>query len=169
MEELGINAYDADHPRTCGANEPCRSWAAPCGGSSPHMRGKLLSGGLSGALNRIIPAHAGQTAAAHHCHHHCADHPRTCGANAGMVLGMIIASGSSPHMRGKLSDAPNNLRLDWIIPAHAGQTPTCSASICAATDHPRTCGANVHGDVAGLQLVGSSPHMRGKRMVCRSR
>ena len=50
-----------DHPRTCGANGVCDTVFRGNGGSSPHMRGKLVGEGEQLRAPRIIPAHAGQT------------------------------------------------------------------------------------------------------------
>ena len=51
----------ADHPRTCGANKsPADMWST-FHGPSPHMRGKQRRFGTARALDRTIPAHAGQT------------------------------------------------------------------------------------------------------------
>ena len=75
---LGPNT---DHPRTCGANcMPCCTSPLAVG-SSPHMRGKLRSHIRIVALERIIPAHAGQTRAMRAAAAFTSDHPRTCGAN----------------------------------------------------------------------------------------
>ena len=65
-------------------------------------------------------------------------------------------------MRGKLRVLVGCMRGVRIIPTHAGQTFALMVLGMVPPDHPRACGANVHGDVAGLQLVGSSPRMRGK-------
>ena len=51
-----------DHPRACGANTCSASEPGIMAGSSPRMRGKRRLPGYSGSLDRIIPAHAGQTA-----------------------------------------------------------------------------------------------------------
>ena len=46
-------------------------------------------------------------------------------------------------MRGKLVPRVRLIARRRIIPAHAGQTNTFVFSLPAATDHPRTCGANM--------------------------
>ena len=52
----------SDHPRACGANSLVVEGAEFDAGSSPRMRGKLAYRCLAHAPERIIPAHAGQTA-----------------------------------------------------------------------------------------------------------
>ncbi len=131
-----------DHPRTCGANWACSQTQSMRGGSSPHMRGKLVGSQQTYPLHRIIPAHAGQTAAVTPWARLISDHPRTCGANmddadrrrilegssphmranARSVSKPRRECGSSPHMRGKLSSERTYLGIRRIIPAHAGQT-----------------------------------------------
>ncbi len=112
----------SDHPRTCGANSASTRITSAKGGSSPHMRGKLLELGARVCVARIIPAHAGQTRHRHESRPRRADHPRTCGANCTMSKFGMPVRGSSPHMRDKHPTNPNRQRPCRIIPAHAGQT-----------------------------------------------
>ena len=70
-----------DHPRACGANPATNViWNGRCG-SSPRMRGKLGQRTGDNALERIIPAHAGQTTRNRRRCTCSTDHPRACGAN----------------------------------------------------------------------------------------
>ena len=137
-------ACRADHPRACGANWIMMSMLLWIVGSSPRMRGKLRVVVLAGLVERIIPAHAGQTDGHGVEPWSRSDHPRACGATDHGRFEVAHRAGSSPRMRGKhlgcLARRPS-LR---IIPAHAGQTivPQCPRTMCP--DHPRACGAN-HG------------------------
>ena len=54
-------ANQAAHPRRCGENKSTCLLSSMGSGSSPQVRGKLLAGGLDGALSRLIPAGAGKT------------------------------------------------------------------------------------------------------------
>ena len=159
----GLKSIDADHPRACGANGTLLISARPLGGSSPRMRGKPRGSGNAVHGRRIIPAHAGQTTSNYTAKMKAADHPRACGANRTLNNGSNVVNGSSPRMRGKPGHGQFSFRVERIIPAHAGQTPTCSASTCATTDHPRACGANRAPVVPSAARGGSSPRMRGKR------
>ena len=109
------------HPRACGENADLLASYLPDAGSSPRMRGKPLGCLMHGALNGLIPAHAGKTAlfpvsesnqAAHP--RACGEnmflpellpihraHPRACGENLGMGKSTAYRAGSSPRMRGK--------------------------------------------------------------------
>ncbi len=156
-----------DHPRTCGANHSLLPQETQKNGSSPHMRGKRHEEERRLYRQRIIPAHAGQTAKSGQHKPSTPDHPRTCGANAVWCRCVTNPTGSSPHMRGKqtviafLTDAPR------IIPAHAGQTSYYAGTAGGAPDHPRTCGANDSMRRTGRRRAGSSPHMRGKQAYAR--
>ncbi len=151
-----------DHPRACGANSRffC-SCAAACG-SSPRMRGKHGPSCRVRQGNRIIPAHAGQTASNSPTSNCATDHPRACGANQNQRVRSLVCSGSSPRMRGKRARRRVRRGRGRIIPAHAGQTRRYCVWSCADPDHPRACGANAGEHVGGAHAGGSSPRMRGK-------
>ncbi len=154
-----------DHPRTCGANIDCTNHDDLDSGSSPHMRGKPFQPIGIGLLRRIIPAHAGQTTRVRTWARPSTDHPRTCGANVGIVDDEPPVEGSSPHMRGKPTASARVRGTTRIIPAHAGQTSPSANGATGTTDHPRTCGANVHLHEDADVRHGSSPHMRGKHRL----
>ena len=129
------------------------------------MRGKLARPCTSSADLRIIPAHAGQTSTLGMTVVRPSDHPRACGANLFDSSSSTHAVGSSPRMRGKR--CVGRVQHPWprIIPAHAGQTRRDISTSGRSPDHPRACGAN--GKISSKTMVrtGSSPRMRGKRMV----
>ena len=91
----------ADHPRACGANAMQKNGAYTGNGSSPRMRGKRSRQLVRLSLDRIIPAHAGQTSSVSSSVAASADHPRACGANHRQPVLHGRPSGSSPRMRGK--------------------------------------------------------------------
>ena len=152
-----------DHPRACGANFCSVFFVASFVGSSPRMRGKQGRAARRGLVERIIPAHAGQTFCSVFLLLLSSDHPRACGANSVIPHGVPAAVGSSPRMRGK---RPLGLQGDAhhrIIPAHAGQTILVTHVRVHAADHPRACGANYCSAISANHVPGSSPRMRGKR------
>ena len=158
-----------DHPRACGAN-PCsvvRSESSA--GSSPRMRGKLIECLRHNLDTRIIPAHAGQTPSIPVRCPSRPDHPRACGANSWTLTGSVKEDGSSPRMRGKLSESRRSISSHRIIPAHAGQTTSRTPCARARADHPRACGANPNRLNRCTALCGSSPRMRGKPIVAEQR
>ena len=107
------------------------------------MRGKRYRMCSSNVPTRIIPARAGQTAAAAASPWAWPDHPRACGANH---------SGTLVHSEGG----------GRIIPARAGQTSARDMSRNAYADHPRACGANATTAINVSGAAGSSPRVRGK-------
>ena len=157
--------FIADHPRACGANAAIRRSFMIPSGSSPRMRGKLVSVAVLPVFNRIIPAHAGQTMACTPSMPNLSDHPRACGANNSVAVISDAPAGSSPRMRGKLNRTSTPMMPLRIIPAHAGQTPDWRGRAHGTTDHPRACGANFAGNEAGWARAGSSPRMRGKHLA----
>ena len=68
-------------------------------------------------------------------------------------------------MRGKLFVRVCMWLLLRIIPAHAGQTRLSNKPPNVVADHPRACGANLSTFITPLRASGSSPRMRGKRVV----
>ena len=132
----------ADHPRSCGANDFLPSNLRSENGSSPLVRGQRVLSIAFGTPERIIPARAGPTQILSFNSALWADHPRSCGANP--VFRSIISTvcGSSPLVRGQLVQGQHPLVADRIIPARAGPTIRTASTTAAATDHPRSCGAN---------------------------
>ena len=65
------------------------------------MRGKPDNDDTPEDVERIIPAHAGQTAWGNEAYLEQLDHPRACGANGRLAHGNCEHVGSSPRMRGK--------------------------------------------------------------------
>ena len=133
------------HPRSRGENETAGRRKDRPSGSSPLTRGKLGVVGVSGHHLGLIPAHAGKTARAGTHQSRPRAHPRSRGENAPLSAASATRGGSSPLTRGKLatrrrtkslrrahprSRGENSMMVlvlsggQWLIPAHAGKTPT---------------------------------------------
>ena len=65
-------------------------------------------------------------------------------------------------MRGKRSPLFDELHSSGSIPAHAGETAIAVWSFVARGVYPRTCGGNPGVRRDSRNLLGLSPHMRGK-------
>ena len=113
-----------DHPRTCGEHTASCGCVQPTLGSSPHMRGTLISFFVIIVSLGIIPAHAGNTTAKADASYDHKDHPRTCGEHRLHADEKNPAMGSSPHMRGTHYPHIMSQITAGIIPAHAGNTST---------------------------------------------
>ena len=71
-------------------------------GSSPLTRGKLVTWVTNNYRQRLIPAHAGKTAADLVVADESAAHPRSRGENLPIMVSVPASEGSSPLTRGKL-------------------------------------------------------------------
>ena len=88
-----------------------------------------------------------------------------CGEHAASDFSIALTRGSSPRVRGtpkEARDGPANRR---IIPACAGNTLPTSQARRRHWDHPRVCGEHRVGTVQGIPIGGSSPRVRGTRLV----
>ena len=114
-------------------------------------------------LHGIIPAHAELTHLRLSTSQATRDHPRACGAHNLYCLKCDISKGSSPRMRGSpTADRIHMVQLG-IIPAHAGLTRVKRTTRQKRRDHPRACGAHMHGAPGSGKSMGSSPRMRGSQ------
>ena len=150
-----------DHPRGCGEHVSTTLRVAALVGSSPRMRGAHRCEHPGRHNRRIIPADAGSTRNAWPHQSGPGDHPRGCGEHAAPGQGHGRVPGSSPRMRGALSQVERRRRHARIIPADAGSTPGSTSPPMSTGDHPRGCGEH-YGWAGGVDLSeGSSPRMRG--------
>ncbi len=150
------------HPRTGGAEQPCRRGSRRAPGSSPHRRGRAAGSPLAFVTERVIPAQAGQRLSWSWCCVGCGGHPRTGGAEQVRSWVPRARSGSSPHRRGREPLSDMAITYPGVIPAQAGQSTSASIATSLAAGHPRTGGAERHAGGTGEAWQGSSPHRRGR-------
>ena len=150
-----------DHPRMCGEHPRSRLSLSLIRGSSPHVRGALISGSLLIAWLGIIPACAGSTVEQLFLTTVMGDHPRMCGEHCLSERVGGCVPGSSPHVRGALILNRSNRPKRGIIPACAGSTATMNKARTCNRDHPRMCGEHPPDIDKLCRAVGSSPHVRG--------
>ena len=94
-----------DHPRGCGEHTSTTSAKPYIPGSSPRMRGARYEPHYREGVTGIIPADAGSTArAGSSCSTH-PDHPRGCGEHWVHLKRFSTWLGSSPRMRGALTQS----------------------------------------------------------------
>ena len=118
-----------DHPRMCGEHFNCEEVALMRVGSSPHVRGAHLDRRLPRRESGIIPACAGSTWPASPPWHSSWDHPRMCGEHFIFGGDLPLTEGSSPHVRGAQKHCRHRRGVPGIIPACAGSTSQCPASL----------------------------------------
>ena len=109
------------------------------------MRGKPCKNCTNVCPRRNIPAYAGKTPRFCGLFHRGLEHPRVCGENA--------------HGGDSQSGRFGN------IPAYAGKTYLRVRRIRHRKEHPRVCGENLAFYRPELELDGTSPRMRGKRIA----
>ena len=154
-------------------------------GSSPLTRGKLLVPLQDARVRRLIPARAGKTHETPAKKGSSGAHPRSRGETPLAAVGGSTRrahplshgengasgpssqgiSGSSPLTRGKRDGLVQGWRPVGLIPAHAGKTVLCRLVWPCWWAHPRSCGENTEAAALIFGTTGSSPLMRGKRLV----
>ena len=155
----------AAHPRACGENAVCCGMPLLESGSSPRMRGKRYVRPFALQHIGLIPAHAGKTFPAPRAIARTEAHPRACGENSDPAGQQLCNAGSSPRMRGKPLYTQMRHWTGGLIPAHAGKTQLSSARLQDRWAHPRACGENASMSTVDWVIGGSSPRMRGKRVL----
>ena len=111
------------HPRSRGENGEGFWEMVSASGSSPLTRGKLRAVAYLATALRLIPAHAGKTAAVDTMPDTLRAHPRSRGENDKALNSIQSGTGSSPLTRGKRIRGAFNRVYTRLIPAHAGKTP----------------------------------------------
>ena len=156
------------HPRACGEHRYRPGYETRVIGSSPRMRG--APGGRQGnnGCQRFIPAHAGST------RYFCAReinlsvHPRACGEHTNRPITGYASTGSSPRMRGAPVKPCSAASASGFIPAHAGSTKGACFTRFSFSVHPRACGEHINRSAVDGSEYGSSPRMRGARILLAS-
>ena len=153
------------HPRACGENVIREYSLGADRGSSPRVRGKRKRLANTGCGTGLIPARAGKTRSATMTTPSSSAHPRACGENVQEGVGVESAPGSSPRVRGKPpTEADEDIDLG-LIPARAGKTWWAPRDPSPRPAHPRACGENWLLGAQRPPKRGSSPRVRGKRLV----
>ena len=151
----------AVHPRACGEQVlilgPCDKHV----GSSPRVRGTVVTDVEARIRNRFIPARAGNSRRSTKASPQRAVHPRACGeqlVRAGVRLQNI---GSSPRVRGTDDPALAVEHVRRFIPARAGNSGSGDSGLLDDAVHPRACGEQDDFPKFTSTVIGSSPRVRG--------
>ena len=149
------------HPRIRGERRiPMRN-AGHLFGSSPHTRGTQQRDCPCRALDRFIPAYAGNAATGLGRCAPTAVHPRIRGERAANHYGDKKRGGSSPHTRGTRPSGVQNRPYKRFIPAYAGNARGPARQQTPPSVHPRIRGERSSSPASSGSYVGSSPHTRG--------
>ena len=151
-------------------------------GSSPRIRGEYAARAKGLHTARIIPANTGRIARNRGSSTLPRDHPREYGENMQECVNEHTKVGSSPRIRGEYHTRhamhqrhgiiPANtgrmglygggLDGGGIIPANTGRIVQGELEDALAEDHPREYGENTNRKGSEMQIVGSSPRIRGE-------
>ena len=155
----------ADHPRVFGEYALTERRVSRDQGSSPRVRGIRCRSTVGSLLQGIIPACSGNT-------NPCLlgilgawDHPRVFGEYLADHTTASCTMGSSPRVRGIPTETRPGKQRYRIIPACSGNTGVGSTFNASHTDHPRVFGEYVAGIHFRLAVGGSSPRVRGIRLL----
>ena len=86
----------------------------------------------------------------------CGEHPRSLRTGRHRL-------GSSPRVRGTRPGLPSTRTFHRFIPACAGNTPWAGIACSTLSVHPRVCGEHGITGTPLIEVIGSSPRVRGTR------
>ena len=128
------------HPRSRGEHTQPAILRSGRVGSSPLARGTQLNALKSEAVERLIPARAGNTTGSESTAALCAAHPRSRGEHCRAVTTTAPGFGSSPLARGTLRLFRKVALCVRLIPARAGNTRIELMLMRGNPAHPRSRG-----------------------------
>ena len=128
------------HPRIRGERRiPMRN-AGHLFGSSPHTRGTQQRDCPCRALDRFIPAYAGNARRTPSLRRRATVHPRIRGERGNRARSLCSDCGSSPHTRGTRGQPLRGQEAGRFIPAYAGNAALWGAESPLQAVHPRIRG-----------------------------
>ncbi len=140
----GISSVKKDvravHPRGCGERVAIVFRIKFLAGSSPRVRGTLLTGRRQYLARRFIPAGAGNAFRLPFMMRRLPVHPRGCGERDTRDHTSKILSGSSPRVRGTPLTGKTPGNGSRFIPAGAGNAGSRYDRSMSQPVHPRGCG-----------------------------
>ncbi len=128
-------------------------------------RGAVLNVCLASDLDRLTPAHAGNSSARFVSMVSISVHPRACGEQINALTPLDAFPGSSPRMRGTGQPDPHRPGRPRFIPAHAGNRLALLSWAMPCAVHPRACGEQMTHLRPIDAAPGSSPRMRGTAVM----
>ena len=133
-------AFAQVQPRVCGEYIECKRISKRVLGSTPRMRGILYLHLAELPILRFNPAYAGNIVFLSNAIDRTQVQPRVCGEYFDGSGAMWCTEGSTPRMRGILSDRGfGNIRYRFN-PAYAGNIPRYYPLMLRCQVQPRVCG-----------------------------
>ena len=130
-------------------------------GSSPRLRGTEQTIESIKRQIRFIPAPAGNSLIRRRRPVPGAVHPRACGEQPFIRVGVFTGPGSSPRLRGTVTIDEAAFHDQRFIPAPAGNSRVPRSRETTWSVHPRACGEQVLRTSSHWFHFGSSPRLRG--------
>ena len=131
-------------------------------GTSPRVRGKLISDALLDLGKRYIPACAGEAPWFTTRATVIPVHPRVCGGSSFVGWLALSGPGTSPRVRGKHEASQARHLINRYIPACAGEARNAKGLSYGLQVHPRVCGGSPPSVAQPPNQAGTSPRVRGK-------
>ena len=151
------------HPRGCGESRLGQVRRSFRRGPSPRVRGILRHRADQLALQRSIPAGAGNPSPSSLTWGRVTVHPRGCGESIVSLPRFALPAGPSPRVRGIQISRGVTRPVHGSIPAGAGNPSAMSSCSDAEGVHPRGCGESPEPRFRALWAGGPSPRVRGIR------
>ena len=151
----------AVHPRAGGEHARAPAFLECKIGSSPRRRGTRAVAAAAQAVQRFIPAQAGNTRQSGGAWFQHPVHPRAGGEHLSPMPAISSAVGSSPRRRGTRDRITVSLHMKRFIPAQAGNTPVQQHKEQKPSVHPRAGGEHSERSLIPYFQYGSSPRRRG--------
>ena len=149
------------YPRVCGGTHGAVSMRSHSAGLSPLVRGNHGRELLALALDRSIPACAGEPRPVDWPRPYSWVYPRVCGGTTTDRLDALILAGLSPRVRGNQEQRGGRGAGRGSIPACAGEPSATRRGRHDKAVYPRVCGGTGASVAIQQSIVGLSPRVRG--------
>ena len=142
---FSISAYAqfSVHPRGCGEHWHRHRHSSINIGSSPRVRGTLVTCAANNKYRRFIPAGAGNIDREQIKIALDSVHPRGCGEHRSGHIHAYSQTGSSPRVRGTYTHDRVKGLIGRFIPAGAGNIWYAARGAMSKAVHPRGCGEHL--------------------------
>ena len=155
---MGLNPV---YPRVCGGTLTDDERSYDSQGLSPRVRGNRRGGGDDDAVQRSIPACAGEPSSESPSYAAERVYPRVCGGTIRWAALQGSPAGLSPRVRGNRRERWERVKQLRSIPACAGEPQRRRQSTPRRGVYPRVCGGTLNVPEGGQLVEGLSPRVRG--------
>ena len=154
------------YPRGCGGTPLTALLITSATGLSPRVRGNHERRVHLAALDRSIPAGAGEPLPRGGARGAEQVYPRGCGGTTLALSSSLGLPGLSPRVRGNQAPALRRVVVARSIPAGAGEPPGSGGRKSRCGVYPRGCGGTAWVATSVFTSWGLSPRVRGNPLKC---